>query len=70
MRRKALELGVTGWVRNLVDGRVEAVLEGYEEPVSMLVKYCHQGSPTSIVEDVTVSYETFVGEFNTFRITD
>ena len=56
-RDTAREHGVNGWVRNLDDGRVEAVFEGPEEAVEALVKFCHDGSPTARVEDVAVTHE-------------
>jgi len=54
--------GVDGWVRNLADGRVEAVFEGPEAPVEELVEFCHEGSPAATVESVDVSWEAPEGE--------
>ena len=42
-REQAVALGVTGWVRNLADGRVEVVLEGPEAAVERVVQWCHDG---------------------------
>lgn len=55
-RDEARELGVDGWVRNLDDGRVEAVFEGDPEAVDALVEWCHTGSPQADVEEVEVEY--------------
>ncbi|MEZ3144800.1 acylphosphatase [Halobaculum sp. MBLA0143] len=57
-RDTAREHGVDGWVRNLDDGRVEAVFEGSRDTVESLVAFCEEGSPAASVEDVTVDYET------------
>ena len=54
---KARKLGVTGWVRNRSDGRVEAVFEGPQEAVDQLVSWCHEGTPWSRVEGVEVTAE-------------
>ena len=43
MRREAERLGVTGWVRNLPDGAVEAALEGNEDAVERMVAWCDHG---------------------------
>jgi acylphosphatase len=43
-RERAQELAVDGWVRNLDDGRVEAVFEGPEDRVEELVEWCHSGN--------------------------
>lgn len=67
-RRRALSLGVTGWVRNRIDGRVEAVFEGEEEAVREMVKFMHQGPPRAIVTRVDVEYSDYTGEFNTFSV--
>lgn len=48
---------VDGWVRNLSDGRVEAVFEGDETAVEGMIEWCHTGSPAATVRDVDVSYE-------------
>ena len=66
-RETAEEHGVDGWVRNLDDGRVEAVFEGTEDAVSALVEWCHEGPPAANVESVEVEYEERAGEEG-FRI--
>ncbi|ADJ15244.1 acylphosphatase [Halalkalicoccus jeotgali] len=55
-RDTAREHGVSGWVRNVDDGRVEAVFEGTREDVEAMVGWCHEGSPAAQVEDVEVEY--------------
>ena len=56
-RDRARERGVDGWVRNLDDGRVEAVFEGDPEAVEAMVEFCHEGSSRANVTDVAVSEE-------------
>jgi acylphosphatase len=56
-RDTARDRGVDGWVKNLADGRVEAVFEGPREDVESMVEWCHTGSPQARVEDVDVEYE-------------
>jgi acylphosphatase len=68
-QRKAQELGLTGWVRNLWDGRVEAVFEGDAGAVRQAVAWCHTGEPPARVADVDVTYAPFTGEFRSFRVT-
>ncbi len=67
-RNKAQTLGVKGWVRNLWDGRVEAVFEGEDSAVRQIVQWCHTGPPSAYVEDVHVEYEAPTGEFTGFHI--
>jgi acylphosphatase len=57
-RDAAREQGVDGWVRNLDDGRVEAVFEGPPDAVDAMVEWCHDGSPAASVRDVDVDRET------------
>lgn len=59
---------VTGWVRNLRDGRVEAVLEGNEMDVSELIEWFYAGPPKAKVDDVQIKYESYVGEFQGFKV--
>jgi acylphosphatase len=60
--------GVTGWVRNLPDGRVEAVLEGDEPGVKRVVEWCQRGPPNAKVENVEEKWEDYAGEFFGFTI--
>lgn len=65
-KQKALELALTGWVRNLADGRVEAVFEGEEEGIEKIVEWCRKGPAYARVEDVEVVQEQYTGEFKGF----
>lgn len=56
-RREAAARGVTGWVRNRVDGSVEVVFEGAPDAVDALVAWARRGPPQAQVEDVTVHDE-------------
>ena len=60
VKRKADKLGLSGWVRNLADARVEAVIRGEEERVAELIKKIKQGPPLAEVKDLTV--EDWQGE--------
>ncbi len=64
----ACRLGLTGFVRNLPDGRVEAVFEGEEEAVRKAIEWCHKGPPRARVERVEVRWEEPKGEFPDFAI--
>ncbi|WP_416839601.1 acylphosphatase [Haloferax sp. DFSO52] len=61
-RDTARDIGVDGWVKNLADGRVEAVFEGPRDDVESMVEWCHDGSPMASVQDVEVTYEDPSGE--------
>lgn len=54
-------LGLNGWVRNLDDGRVEAIFEGEKEAVNEMIAWCWDGSPSAEVNDVQVSWEKAEG---------
>jgi acylphosphatase len=62
-RQAATALGVTGWARNLPDGRVEAMAEGPREAVERLIAWCHQGPPAAHVTGVDVTWSEATGEF-------
>jgi len=59
---------VTGWVKNLRDGRVEAVLEGNDMDVSEVVEWCHVGPANAVVDDVEIIIELYKDEFSKFDI--
>jgi acylphosphatase len=59
-------LGVAGWVRNRVDGRVEAVFEGDATAVNRLVVWCRSGPPRAVVTDVEVVDESATGDESFF----
>ncbi len=68
-QRWASSLRIKGWVRNLPDGRVEAVAEGLKKDIDSLIRELEQGPPMSRVDDISVSWENFTGEFSEFRVT-
>jgi acylphosphatase len=65
---EALRHGVTGWVRNLPDGKVEAVFEGEKKAVEKLIEFCRRGPPGARVTKVDISWEPYTGEFKDFKI--
>ena len=52
--RQAQELGISGWVRNLPDGRVEAQAQGTPEAVETFITWCRAGPPAARVDDVRI----------------
>ncbi|NVL91249.1 MAG: acylphosphatase [Desulfobacterales bacterium] len=68
-RGAALERKVKGWVRNLPDGRVEAVFEGEETDVKSMIKWCENGPPLARVGKLDVEWEPYTDEFDGFEIT-
>jgi acylphosphatase len=67
-RRRAIRLGVSGWVRNLPDGRVEAVFEGEKKDVEEMIRFCWRGPPGAIVRDVEVVWERPTGDLQGFHV--
>jgi acylphosphatase len=67
-RRRAGELGVRGWVRNLQDSSVEAIAEGDEQAVLEWLKWCREDQPRARVTSVDVKREDYRGEFEGFEI--
>ena len=64
----AKKKNVSGWVKNLKDGRVEALFEGEDLDVSHVVEWCHGGPANARVEDVEIRNEKFTGEFSKFDV--
>ncbi len=67
-RREAAARGVTGWVSNVPDGRVEAVFEGEASDVQSMVDWCRHGPPRAQVDGVEVNWEPYQGEFDGFDV--
>lgn len=67
-RKKTKELGITGWVRNLADGRLEAVFEGEKDKVEELVNWAKKGPMFAKVNGLESIPEEYQGEFNNFEI--
>ena len=59
---------VTGWVRNLEDGRLEVVLEGDEMDVDQVIKWCKIGPPEAEVKHINIQYQNYTGEFKEFKV--
>ena len=68
MQQTARSLGFTGWVRNLPDGRVEALLEGEEKNLPALRDWVGQGPPRAVVQDVAWTEEPYRGEYTDFTV--
>jgi acylphosphatase len=67
-RRKAKELGLLGWVRNLSDGRVEIVAEGEKDDLEKLVQWAKKGSFLARVDKIEIKWKEYKGEFKDFEI--
>jgi len=67
-RAEAEARGLDGWVRNLPDGTVEALLQGPEERVQDMIRWCYQGPPGARVTRIEVSEEAPAGDLRGFRI--
>jgi len=64
----AIKNSVMGWVRNLEDGRVEALLDGNIDDVNAVVEWAHGGPANSRVDDIEIKNEVFKDEFMTFEV--
>jgi len=67
-QKAATGYNLTGWVRNLADGRVEALLEGESKSVDKMLEWCRKGPPAARVENISVTEELYTCEFNNFTI--
>ncbi|MFO7569442.1 MAG: acylphosphatase [Smithellaceae bacterium] len=67
-QRTATDLNLTGWVRNLIDGRVEAVFEGEDANVDKMTAWCKIGPPAARVQNVSAADEPYTGSFRQFSI--
>jgi acylphosphatase len=67
-KRKANRYNVKGWVRNLPDGRVEAVFEGEKEDVEKLIAFCKHGPLGARITNLESTWETYTGTFERFKV--
>jgi len=67
--KAATGYNVSGWVRNKKNGTVEAVFEGKEKDVVLILEWCKTGSPHSKVKKTDVKWDAYQGEFPDFKIT-
>ncbi|HEY6534369.1 MAG TPA: acylphosphatase [Candidatus Nitrosocosmicus sp.] len=67
---QAQELNVSGWVRNLKDGRVETIFEGEKPGVNKLLDWCYSGPKNAIVSNIEIVNENFKNEYSSFEILD
>ena len=67
-KRAADGFGVLGWVRNLKEGSVEAMLEGDQDRVDALLEWCKEGPAHAQVSDVKLDWQDYTGEFSGFDI--
>lgn len=67
-KTNARQHGIEGWVKNLADGRVEAVFEGDEDQVQTMIDLVKEGPRASRVANVDVKWETPKREFNAFQV--
>ncbi len=65
---EASRLGLTGWVRNLEDGSVEALAEGPEHALLAFAAWCEEGPPHAQVVSVERRWAAASGEYHTFSV--
>lgn len=66
--REAGSRGLRGWVRNLPDGRVEAVFQGPREEVEAMIRWCYRGPSEAHVSNIDVVYEDAKEDLQGFGI--
>lgn len=67
-RQKANELDLNGWVKNMPDGRVEALFEGASSAVREMIDWCKEGPSPATVEDVDAEHEQPEEDLSGFEI--
>lgn len=68
VRERAEQLGLIGWVRNIPDGRVEALFEGPSESVREMVRWCEEGPSHADVENIDTEFEAPRGDLGGFEV--
>ncbi len=65
---ESCKLGLTGWVMNCPDGRVEAVFEGKTDKIEQVVEWCKKGPPGAVVRNVETNWEQATGDYESFTM--
>ena len=65
--KRARSAGLTGWVKNLADGRVEVLIQGERDAVESFIEWCKQGPAHAIVERIEVEWEPVSADFSGFQ---
>lgn len=68
IRKEAEKRGVTGWVRNTNDGKVEAVFQGSKEAIEKMIRLCRKGPFLAEIKNVEVSLEEIIEKYGDFQI--
>lgn len=68
VKKEAVKRNIYGWVRNLPDGRVEALLAGDQKFVEQLIELCRKGPMLSAVDNVEVLWEDYDNHYTAFEI--
>ena len=67
-RDEARARGLAGWVRNLADGRVEALFEGDKPVVENMLAWCRKGPPYAYVDQIDIDWQPYQGDQVDFRV--
>ena len=67
-RDVAVHFGLSGWVKNLPDGRVEALFEGDRQDIEKAIRQCHAGPPGARVDEIDVAWESHRGDLKGFEV--
>ncbi len=68
VKKKAVSLGLTGWVKNLSDGRVELLVQGQKENIQKLIKLAEKGPFFAEVKSVQVEWEKASQSYKSFEV--
>lgn len=67
-QQSAQAAGITGWVKNRINGNVSALLEGDEHAVATAIELCRQGPQLAHVDHIEIKHHPYTGEFDAFNI--
>ena len=67
-KAKARNLKISGWVKNLPDGKVEIVAEGEKEKLEELINWARKGPITAKVEDIEIEWQEYIKKFDSFEV--